>query len=712
MSGPHSQCASCRSFSWTADSPRAMAGNAEIGRSISSWIWRAASGIVRLAKPAALVVLGMLAVGLVSSPAVAQAPSTGTSAAPPATPAPAIIPREVCLGCHGIAGFAVKQPDGTMRSLYVDKDKFEHSVHSARQCVECHTNITQVPHPPTQVQVSCVNCHESLWETAQKEGKTQQFATLGFVVSQIDKFMNSIHARPSRIDQSRTNATCYNCHDAHYVYPPGTPVWQAWRMNLPNTCGKCHTQELAAYATSIHGRLVLQDHNPSAAICADCHTSHDIENPVLTSTKLAITKNCGSCHTEQLQTYISTYHGQVETLGYGYTAKCFDCHGFHTIQRVDDPRSTVYPANRLTTCRKCHASATPGFVTFEPHGNAHDFQHYPYLWLTAKFMTALLVGVFAFFWTPSALWFYRSYKERKARGESPELYYDIWSFRPQPRLEQHGGQTWYQRFPAIWRIAHLVFLLTTMTLVLTGMTALYAASFWAPVVARLFGGPQVLATIHHTCAAIFLAVFFVHVVIMAVRLARQRRPFNWFGPDSLVVRWQDLSDALAMFKWFFGLGPRPVFERWTYWEKFDYWAVFWGVAIIGGSGATLYFRIPVAELLPGWVLNVATILHGEEAILAAVFLFTVHFFNNHFRPDKFPLDTAMFTGAVTLEELKREHAVQYERLVETGQLERYRVPPPSPAMTRGSRILGFTLIAIGLTLLTLVLIGFIGHSLG
>jgi cytochrome b subunit of formate dehydrogenase len=325
-------------------------------------------------------------------------------------------------------------------------------------------------------------------------------------------------------------------------------------------------------------------------------------------------------------------------------------------------------------------------------------------------MTLLLVGVFAFFWTHSGLWFYRSWKERKQALATEEPYYDLWSFRPQPKLQHHDDQPWFRRFPAVWRAAHLIFLLTTMTLVLTGMTALYASSFWAPTVARLFGGPRVLATIHHTCAALFLTVFAVHVTVMAVRLVVLRqRPFRWFGPDSLVIRWQDFIDALAMFRWFFGLGPRPKFDRWTYWEKFDYWAVFWGVTVIGGSGCLLYFRVTVARFLPGYVFNVATIFHGEEAILAAVFLFTVHFFNNHFRPDKFPLDTVMFTGAVSLEELKREHAVQYERLMASGELESYRVRAPSPGMARGSRILGFTLIAIGLILLTLVVTGFVTH---
>jgi cytochrome b subunit of formate dehydrogenase len=656
------------------------------------------SRIGRLARVAALVVVGIFAVA--QTPAAAQTPAVA--------PAATKIPNETCLICHGNAGFAVKAPDGTTRPLYLDKDKFEHSVHGGRMCVDCHTNITTAPHQPVQVQVSCVNCHENLWATAQKEGKTQEFATLGLVSQRIQQFMNSVHAQPSRTDQSRTNATCYDCHDAHYVYPPGTPIWSAWRLNLPNTCGKCHTQELAAYATSIHGVLVLQGHNPSAATCADCHTSHQIANPVLTSTRLVITQNCGSCHQEQLQTYLASYHGQVERLGYGYTAKCFDCHGSHTVQMVNDPRSSVFPANRLATCQKCHANASAGFLTFEPHGNSHDFAHYPILWLTAKFMTLLLAGVFAFFWSHSALWFYRSYKERRQRGEHQEAFYDIWSFSPQSRIEAHGGQPYFQRFPLIWRVAHLVFLLTTMTLVLTGMAVLYSDSFWAPVVARAFGGPRVMAIVHHTCAAIFLIVFVTHIIIVAIRLAREGR-FRWFGPDSLIVRWQDLFDIVAMFKWFFGFGPRPVFERWTYWEKFDYWAVFWGVAIIGGSGASLYFRVAVASVLPGWVLNVATILHGEEAILAAVFLFTVHFFNNHFRPDKFPLDTAMFTGAISLEEFKREHTLQYDRLVETGQLERYRVPPPAPGLAFGSRILGFTLITIGLLLLLLVAIGFIGQ---
>ena len=123
----------------------------------------------------------------------------------------------------------------------------------------------------------------------------------------------------------------------------------------------------------------------------------------------------------------------------------------------------------------------------------------------------------------------------------------------------------------------------------------------------------------------------------------------------------------------------------------------------------LWMKGLTATYLPGWVFNLATIFHGEEAVLAAGFLFTVHFFNNHWRPDKFPLDILMFTGVMPLEEFKREHLIEYNRLVESGELSKYLVDAPSQPMTRASTILGFTLMACGLSLLILVINGFTHH---
>ena len=609
-------------------------------------------------------------------------------------------PNEVCLSCHGNEGFAAPGPDGRMRALHVVQDRFAQSVHGKRLCVECHKDITDIPHQKGVLRVSCVTCHEDLWAAAKQEGKTKEFARLGVVVDQIEHYMKSIHARPNREDQSRTNATCYSCHDAHYVYPPGSAARADWRLDIPNVCGKCHSAQRDEYVDSVHGRLVIGAGSPAAPVCSDCHTTHDVDRPKLDAIKLVITKNCGNCHSESLRSYANTYHGKVTTLGHTYTATCFDCHGNHDIQRVSHPRATVHPNNRLQTCQKCHAGATAGFVTFQPHANTHDYARYPYMWIASKFMIALLLGVFAFFWTHSALWFYREYRDRKVGKNTLHV---ATGDLPQPQ-DKH-----FSRFGPVWRLAHLVFALSVMALVATGMAVLYAETGWAKVVMGALGGPRVAAIVHRVSAATMLGIFFIHLVYMAVRVVSRWKLSDWFGPNSLVPTWKDLNDAVGMFKWFFGRGPRPAFDRWTYWEKFDYWAVFWGMAIIGGSGMVLAFKEAVASVLPGWVFNIAALVHGEEAILAAVFLFTVHFFNNHFRPDKLPPpDIVMFTGTVPLEEFRREHSLEYGRLAASGELARHLVDAPSRPMTLGSRVLGIALIVVGLILLALVLIGFVG----
>ncbi len=591
--------------------------------------------------------------------------------------------------------------DGQMRDLHVIKDKFERSVHGKQQCVGCHQDITEIPHKKNgSIKVGCVRCHQNLWATAQKENKTGEFATLGLVAEQIDRYMKSIHARPNIEDQSRTNATCYNCHDAHYVYPRRSAIRAEWRLNIPNVCGKCHIEELQAYSTSVHGMEVLRKGNPTAAICSDCHTTHDVESPAIDSTRLVITRNCGNCHEASLNSYAQTYHGQINTLGYAYTAKCFDCHGSHSIQRVADPKSMVHPGNRLETCRNCHEDATAGFVTFEPHATTHDFERYPYLWIASKFMIFLISGVFLFFWTHSALWFYREYKDGKERRSRPHVLAN--------ELPQVQGK-YFRRFGLVWRVAHLLFALALMILSLTGMALFYAETAWAATVMTGLGGPKVAGVIHRVSAVVILGIFIANLIYLFVRLAPQWRTYKWFGHTSLVPGLQDFRDITAMFRWFLGRAPRPVFGRWTYWERFDYWAPFWGITIVGGSGLMLWFKELTAAVWPGWVFNLATLAHGEEAFLAIVFLFTVHFFNNHFRPAKFPPpDIVMFTGAVTVEEFRRDHAIEYDELVATGQLENYLVDAPSQAMTLWSKILGITLLAFGLILLILVLIGFAG----
>ena len=624
-----------------------------------------------------------------------------------------------CLSCHDSHAKALEVSAGEAkprRLLAIDADKYGKGVHAKMQCLACHTGVTSVPAagaghvgaaPGALASAGCADCHEKLWDRAKADGTAAAKARLGVVVDNIAAYRESFHARPSKKDPSKPLAACDNCHDTHsFDIPPETaPTFAAWRLGVPAMCGEtCHTDSLDDYKGSIHGEKALTAHDVKSAVCSDCHSAHRIGNTSADPVKLAITANCGSCHAAQYASYKETYHGKITTLGYANTAKCFNCHGSHGILKVDDPDSKVNVANRLDTCRECHsgkktlALAPAGYLSFEPHATVHDFKRYPQTWIANQMMVGLLLGTFAFFWLHTAMWFYRELQDRR-RG--------VTSTRVSTAALPAGLQGKHvRRFNAIWRVGHLLFAVSLMVLTLTGMPLFYPETAWAPLVMQALGGPKVAGLIHRASAIVFAGVFFWHLLYIALRVYRQRKTFRWFGPDSLIPNWQDMKDIVAMFRWFVGKGPRPVFDRWTYWEKFDYWAPFWGVTIIGVSGLLMWLPTLTATYLPGWVFNVAAIFHGEEAFLAVVFLFTVHFFNNHFRPDKFPLEIVMFTGTMSLEHFRREHALEYKRLSESGELARYLVEAPSPAMTLGSKVLGFALIAIGLLLLGGVAVGF------
>lgn len=627
--------------------------------------------------------------------------------------------NRACLTCHDGKSHKLEVSDvqGKSRVLHdVAPDKFGQSVHGAMACVACHTGITDKPaagkgHERSGRQAAqslgCAQCHEKLWDEAKQNKQADAKPRHGVVVENIQAYNKSFHARPNKEDRSKANASCDSCHDTHSfnIPPAGSAAHSAWRLSIPATCGEsCHSEALEAYGDSVHGKEVLGKKNAKSAVCADCHSAHAVGNTSAAPVKLAITAKCGGCHAENYQSYKATYHGQVTTLGYANTAKCFDCHGAHDILAVKDPESKVHPDNRLETCKTCHngkkgvGMAPAGFVSFQPHGRVDDFERYPQMWIGYQIMVQLLVGTFGFFWLHTALWFYREYKDTQQAKLRPRVMLE--ALPPELRGKH------FKRFGAIWRLAHLAFALSLMVLTLTGMPLFYPDAAWAPWVMRSLGGPQVAGLIHRVSAIIFAGVFFWHLAYIALRIWKKRATFRFFGPDSLVPNWQDLKDMIAMFRWFFGKGPRPSFEHWTYWEKFDYWAPFWGVTIIGVSGLMMWLPSVTGAWLPGWAFNVAAIFHGEEAFLAVVFLFTVHFFNNHFRPDKFPVEVVMFTGTMSLEHYRREHAVEFERLRKSGELSKYLVDAPSAPMSLASKLLGFTLILVGLTLLVGVLIGF------
>ncbi|MGA7538322.1 MAG: cytochrome c3 family protein [Steroidobacteraceae bacterium] len=449
---------------------------------------------------------------------------------------------------------------------------------------------------------------------------------------------------------------------------------------------------LACHAAGVMGAPKVDAvgfaHSKHAALsCVTCHASiTSLPHPAQVAPVAA--KTCAECHAAAYESYLSTAHGQAATLGLAGAPTCASCHDPHLALPPTDPRSRMSAGNRLATCRGCHAGAGPKLTGFDPHPQPDDPTRSLALTCAHYFMVALLAGVFVFFGLHTVLWLQRGFVGR-LRGELPPL--------------RHFGGPHIQRFTVADRITHVVVILSFMLLALTGLPLMHPQASWAPALTRFWGGVRAMEVIHLVNAAITFGYFFYHLCYLGWRVLVKKQRYRLFGEDSLVPNWTDIKDIGRNFLWFLYLGPQPKMDRWTYWEKFDYWAVFWGVAIIGVSGLLLAAPVFFTRFIPGIWLNVSFVVHSEEALLATGFIFIFHFFHNHLRPQNFPIDVAIFTGRVPLERFRAERPLQYERLVSEGRLEQAIVPPPSVLITTLSVIFGFAVVVTGVVLIALVI---------
>jgi cytochrome b subunit of formate dehydrogenase len=281
-----------------------------------------------------------------------------------------------------------------------------------------------------------------------------------------------------------------------------------------------------------------------------------------------------------------------------------------------------------------------------------------------------------------------------------------------PDLEQeaaesrsHGGSAkrFFMRFTREQRYMHAVLFSTFLGLAGTGLPLRFSESIWARALAKAVGGFGAILFFHKVCAVVLTFAFFIHVKEIFTRGILHREKGIFWGSTSMVANWKDAKDLFGHLRWMVGLGPKPQFGRYAYWEKFDYWAVFWGMIVIGFSGYAMWFAPFFARFLPGWALNAVLVIHSEEGLLAILFIFSIHFVNTHLRPDSFPMDMVVFTGVESEEEFKLKRPLEYERLVREGKLESRLGEAPQTWLVNFSRVVGTIAITIGLTLLVLTL---------
>jgi cytochrome b subunit of formate dehydrogenase len=671
-------------------------------------------------------------------------------------------PNSACLDCHSDKTLFRTNSAGQGISLFVDEAKFAGTVHATNTCVSCHADIS-AKHPDDNLPAkppACASCHERPGKeyATSIHGVSHTLGASGAAscgdchgshnilpVKHADspvfklnlpntcatchmnagltkeyqmkypeaaaQYLDSIHGRALLKMGLIVAPSCNDCHGVHDIkraVDRESPINQA---NVARTCGKCHVRIEETYNQSVHGQLLAKG-DKRGPVCSDCHTAHQVETPKNGHFKMASDARCGRCHQDRLEHYRDTYHGKAMALGKPNVASdvaaCYDCHGHHDVLPASNPQSRLSKKNILATCQQCHPNARNGFALYKPHANPLDGLNYRALHITFLFMTSLLVGVFAFFGGHTGAWLFRA----------GYLYlHDSKTFREAKISTQTGGE-WFTRFVPFERFLHFLVVTSFLLLVLTGMPLKFYYTGWAKALFHIIGGAETARALHRLGALVTFLYFGLHVASVAIKCWTGRKKMRdpqtgklslkrlWssvFGPDSMIPTFQDWRDFVAHNKWFFGKGPRPQFDRWTYWEKFDYFAVFWGVAIIGTSGLLMWFPELCTRHLPGWLINIALIIHSDEALLAAGFIFSIHFFNTHFRIEKFPMDTVIFSGRVSKNEMLHERRRWYDRLVAEGRLDEFRIRDEWFRWKSIARTFGYFFFGLGIVLLILIL---------
>ena len=690
------------------------------------------------------------------------------AAAGAATNTPAKFSSADCLDCHtDPANKRIVNGHAVALALF-PTNGFAKSVHSALDCIDCHDGIKELQHDKNVPPPNCAGCHEKeakeyatsihgMSHSMGASGAAQCWDCHGahemVPVKHIDspvfkmnlpmtcakchsntnltkeyqiefpeaanQYLDSIHGRALLKMGLIVAPSCNDCHGAHGIkrnVDRDSPINHA---NVAKTCGKCHVGVEEIYNASVHGKLLAAG-DQRGPVCIDCHSAHQISNPTGNNFKAVSDERCGKCHADRLEHYRETYHGKAMMLGKPNSAPevaaCYDCHGFHDVLPTANVASHLSTNNILVTCQKCHPGATAKFTEYRPHANPLDKKNYPLLHVVFLAMTGLLIGTFSFFGLHTFAWLFRAVW----------LYlHDSKTFR-EAKFQTQNDDEWFTRFVPFERFLHFLVVSSFLTLVVTGMPLKFYYTGWAKFIFTLIGGPDTARMLHRFGALITFLYFALHLGSLVAKAWRGKKNLRnpetgrieikrlWpvlFGPDTMIPTMQDWRDLVNHNKWFFGQGPKPQFDRWTYWEKFDYFAVFWGVAIIGFSGLIMWFPEFFTRFLPGWIINIALILHSDEALLAAGFIFTIHFFNTHFRIEKFPMDTVIFSGRVSKTEMLHERRRWYDRLVATGKLDDHRVKDEWFQWKNIAKTFGYLFFGLGLVLLALIVYAMVSRLL-
>lgn len=501
---------------------------------------------------------------------------------------------------------------------------------------------------------------------------------------------------------------CTDCHSSFTEETPHTKEMLAEKV----ACANCHAEADEAMMASVHGKPAAQSGDQPT--CASCHIEGDPHGiaPMKTRTRAERVKVCATCHSDSakmernqvdvdaVSSYDASFHGKaLLRFERKDTAICTDCHTYHSVLASTDVKSSSHRDNLTKTCGQsgCHAGATMNFAN---SGFSHlhlKVKEEPILGATEIFFKILTYGVLAMLLLGIAFDLRAALFGPKKTGISPivailvalgflslitsivlavmansnGMYTTVASVgfgvlaaithvaTKKSRPKKERGKL-YQRFNVSQRIQHLLTIITFSGLVITGLPIRYPKNDTLRAFYMAMGGMTVMQLVHRICAVALIAVWIYHSIELIVRWKRAGFTFDSW---TMWPRKRDLTDLIATFKYHLGFTKQaPSYDRFQFREKFDYFAVYWGMPIMVISGLILWFPVYFGGKLPVLAIPLAYIAHADEAILAFLTIVTWHFYNTHFKPSNFPMNPVFITGNLSEEEMEEEHGDELARI--------------------------------------------------
>lgn len=564
---------------------------------------------------------------------------------------------EGCLSCHRYPGLAAVGEDGrSLRLFHVDPHYYDRVLgpHARLRCTDCHTGdeVRVIPHDPVPPVNCTTTCHlvgPGRTETLFSHGGIESLLEMSAHNRQTLSRSNELLGSPLSAGQSQ----CLLCHDE----PTFRRREEPWVQHVAPVarCMRCHDETLMIDADfmywHVHARSrPARSHEDIVRTCAVCHHND------------AIHEAFGLPDTTA--SYLASFHGKAMQLGYE-TAGCLDCHvgpmqNVHLMLPSADPHSSTHEAQLPDTCRSaaCHPTAGPGMGTAAVHLDLATDRGLEF------FIGAVFVLLIIFTFGPSVMLQSLECVQVVLGRHDPRQHERV--TRAERLMSHPRGRYALKRFTPHQRIQHWVLFLSFTLLVITGFPIKFADQAWARWTVDLLGGLPVARALHRYAGAVLIAGFAYHLAYVLITAWQRKRrtgrswPAILLGMPMMATK-EDIRYLLHLLGYlFFIRRTRPEGARFTLKEKFEYFGVFWGSALLGVTGVLMWAHAWTGTYLGGRVLTLASLLHTFEAYLALLHVGIIHMVGVIFFPTVFPLSPAMFTGDTPPEEMAEAHAAMID----------------------------------------------------